>query len=54
MKQRSATVGAALLSALALAGCAAQTPEQYNAGRGAVLGGDTGALIGGLLSCRPA
>lgn len=53
MKKRSAAVGAALLSALALAGCAAQTPEEYNAGRGAVLGGATGALIGGLATGRP-
>lgn len=54
MKHRSAAVGAALFSAMALAGCAAQTPEQYNAGRGAVLGGATGALIGGLATGRPA
>ncbi|RYC33683.1 hypothetical protein D3273_00040 [Lichenibacterium minor] len=53
MNKRSAAVGAAMLSALALAGCAAQTPQDYNAGRGAVLGGATGALIGGLATGRP-
>ena len=44
----------AMLSGLALAGCAAETPEQYNAGRGALIGGTTGALIGGLATGRPA
>ncbi len=53
MNRTSAAVGAAMLSALSLAGCAAQTPEQYNAGRGALIGGTTGALIGGLATGRP-
>ena len=53
MNKRSAAVGAAMLSALSLAGCAARTPEEYNAGRGAVIGGATGALIGGLATGRP-
>ncbi len=48
----SAAVGAALLSALALAGCS--TPQDYNAARGAVIGGSTGAIIGGLATGRPA
>lgn len=54
MNRISAAAGAAMLSALALAGCAAQTPEEYNAGRGAFIGGTTGALIGGLATGRPA
>ena len=53
MNRKSAAVGAAMLSALTLAGCAARTPEEYNAGRGALIGGTTGALIGGLATGRP-
>jgi osmotically inducible lipoprotein OsmB len=53
MNRKFAAVGAAMLSALSLAGCAAQTPEEYNAGRGAIIGGTTGALIGGLATGRP-
>ena len=52
MNRKSAAVGAAMLSALTLAGCAARTPEEYNAGRGALIGGTTGALIGGLATGR--
>lgn len=51
---KSSAAAAMMMSALALAGCAAQTPEEYNAGRGAILGGATGALIGGLATGRPA
>lgn len=51
MGLRFAAAGAAM--ALALAGCAAQTPAEYNAGRGALIGGTTGALIGGLATGRP-
>ncbi len=53
MNRNFAAVGAAMLSALSLAGCAARTPEEYNAGRGAIIGGTTGALIGGLATGRP-
>ena len=51
---KAVMAAAAMLSGLALAGCAAQTPEEYNAGRGALIGGTTGALIGGLATGRPA
>ena len=44
MNRKSGAGGAAMMTALALAGCAAQTPEEYNAGRGALIGGTTGAL----------
>ena len=50
---RKAVAAAAMMMGLALAGCAAQTPEEYNAGRGALIGGTTGALIGGLATGRP-
>jgi hypothetical protein len=40
----------ALVSALALSGC--NTPQGQNAAGGAVLGGATGALIGGLATGR--
>ncbi len=48
---KNAVVAAALVSSMALAGCS--TPQDYNAGRGAVIGGTTGALIGGLATGRP-
>lgn len=46
MMKRMTWAGAAVAAALGLAGC--NTPQDYNAGRGAVIGGTTGALIGGL------
>ena len=52
MMKKAVVAAAAMLSALTLAGCS--TPEDYNAGRGAVIGGTTGALIGGLATGRPA
>ena len=50
--RKAVVAAAAMVSALTLAGCS--TPEDYNAGRGAVIGGTTGALIGGLATGRPA
>ena len=41
----------ALASGLALAGC--NTPQEQNAGAGAVLGGATGAIIGAAATGRP-
>jgi len=38
-------------AALALAGC--ETPQQQNAANGALLGGVTGAIIGGAATDRP-
>ncbi len=52
MMRKAVVAAAAMVSALTLAGCS--TPEDYNAGRGAVIGGTTGALIGGLATGRPA
>ena len=52
MMRKAVVAAAAMLSAVSLAGCS--TPEDYNAGRGAVIGGTTGALIGGLATGRPA
>ena len=50
--RKAVVAAAAMVSVLTLAGCS--TPEDYNAGRGAVIGGTTGALIGGLATGRPA
>jgi hypothetical protein len=47
---RMGMLAASTAAALTLAGC--YTPQQQNAGNGAVLGGATGALIGGLASGR--